>query len=79
MGPLVSLSLDAIDLRDNQRDFGITKDAIVPTLTYRPMRQLTAQLGLSTEINEVIRRVGLLQKVVTQFIPPLFLEPIRPT
>src|SRR6185437_6254156 len=53
LGPQVSLSLDAIDLNDNERDYRITKEAIVPTLTYRPMRQLTTQLGVSTELNDV--------------------------
>lgn len=53
LGPLVSLSLDAIDLRDNQRDYGISKEAIVPTITYRPFRQITAQLGASAEFNDV--------------------------
>jgi outer membrane protein assembly factor BamA len=53
LGPLVSLSLDAIDMRDNQRDYAITKEAIVPTLTYRPIRPLTTQLGFSTEYNDV--------------------------
>ncbi|MFT3769358.1 MAG: BamA/TamA family outer membrane protein [Minicystis sp.] len=53
LGPLVSLSLDAVDLRDNQRDYGISKEAIVPTLTYRPFRQITSQLGLSAEFNDV--------------------------
>ncbi len=53
LGPLVSLSLDAIDLNDNQRDYRITKEAIVPTLTYRPLRPVTTQLGVSTELNDV--------------------------
>ncbi|APR87216.1 Outer membrane protein assembly factor YaeT precursor [Minicystis rosea] len=53
LGPLVSLSLDAVDLRDNQRDYGISKEAIVPTITYRPFRQITAQLGASAEFNDV--------------------------
>jgi outer membrane protein insertion porin family len=53
LGPLVSLSLDLIDLNDNERDFRINKEAIVPTITYRPIRQLTTQLGVSTEFNDV--------------------------
>jgi outer membrane protein insertion porin family len=53
LGPLVSLSLDAIDLNDNQRDYGIMKEAIVPTVAYRPFRQLNAQLGVSAEYNFV--------------------------
>jgi outer membrane protein assembly factor BamA len=53
LGPLVSLSLDAIDVRDNQRDYAIQKEAIVPTITYRPLRQIHAQLGASAELNDV--------------------------
>jgi outer membrane protein assembly factor BamA len=53
LGPVVSLSLDGIDIRHNQRDFGLTKDAIVPTLSYRPARQLVGQLSVSAERNEV--------------------------
>lgn len=53
LGPLITLSLDGIDVRDNQRDFGLTKQAVIPTLTYRPRRSLTAQLGLSAELNDV--------------------------
>lgn len=53
LGPLVNLSLDALDIRDNQRDYGINKEAIVPTLTYRPFRQITTQIGASAEFNDV--------------------------
>lgn len=51
LGSLVSLSLDAIDLQHIQSDFRLTKDAFVPTLTYRPFRQITTQLSLSAERN----------------------------
>jgi outer membrane protein assembly factor BamA len=53
LGPLFSLTLDAIDLNDNQRDFGLNKEALVPTLTFRPIRPITVQLGVSTELNNV--------------------------
>jgi outer membrane protein assembly factor BamA len=53
LGPLVSLTIDAVDINDNPRDYGIWKLAFVPTFTYRPMRQLNVQLGLSTEYNDV--------------------------
>ncbi len=53
LGPLFSLTVDAIDLNDNQRDYGLNKEALIPTLTFRPFRQLTTQLGVSTEINNV--------------------------
>ncbi|MEO7327766.1 MAG: BamA/TamA family outer membrane protein, partial [Minicystis sp.] len=53
LGPVVSLSLDGIDIRHNQRDFGLTKDAFVPTLSYRPIRQIVSQFSVSAERNEV--------------------------
>ncbi|MBI4700260.1 MAG: BamA/TamA family outer membrane protein [Deltaproteobacteria bacterium] len=53
LGPLVSLTVDGIDLRDNHRDFGQTKEALLPTLGYRPWRDLSAQLGASVELNDV--------------------------
>jgi len=53
LGPLVGLSVDAIDVRDNQRGFGIVREAIVPTLAYRPTRQMVLRLGASLEANEV--------------------------
>jgi outer membrane protein insertion porin family len=52
LGPLVSLSLEGIDLHHIQRDFRLTKDAFVPTLTYRPFRQITTQFSLSAERND---------------------------
>jgi outer membrane protein assembly factor BamA len=53
LGPLISLSLEGVDVRDNQRDFGLTKQAVGPTLSYRPRRQITTQLGGSVELNDV--------------------------
>ncbi|WP_437336585.1 POTRA domain-containing protein [Sorangium sp. So ce394] len=53
LGPLVSLSLSGIDVRDNQLDFGFTKQALIPALTYRPRRAVTTQLAVSTELNDV--------------------------
>ncbi len=52
LGPLVSFGIEAIDVRDNQRDFGLTRDAIVPSLTYRPFRELTGTLSASIELND---------------------------
>ncbi len=54
LGPLFGLTLDAIDLNDNQRDYGLSKEALGPTVTYRPVRNFSAQLGFSTEINNII-------------------------
>ncbi|WP_437289264.1 POTRA domain-containing protein [Sorangium sp. So ce406] len=53
LGPLVSLSLSGVEMRDNQLDFGFEKQAIIPALTYRPRRAVTAQLAVSTELNAV--------------------------
>jgi outer membrane protein insertion porin family len=53
LSPAFSLSLDGIDVRHNQRDFGLSKDAVVPTLSYRPVRGLATQLSLSAERNDV--------------------------
>ncbi|WP_437867964.1 POTRA domain-containing protein [Sorangium sp. So ce363] len=53
LGPLVSMSLAGINVRDNQLDFGVTKTAIIPAITYRPRRAVTTQLALSTELNKV--------------------------
>jgi outer membrane protein assembly factor BamA len=51
--PTIRLGLDAIDVRSNSRDFGLTKDALLPSLTWSPVRQLSATLGLSAELNDV--------------------------
>lgn len=53
LGPLVSLSVDGIDVRDNQRDFGLTRQAFIPTLTFRPRRSLTTQFNVGAELNDV--------------------------
>jgi outer membrane protein insertion porin family len=63
LGPLFRLGLDGIDVRDNARDFGLTKEAIVATLTYRPVRVFHAQIGGSLEHNNVsIFRGGTVQQ-----------------
>ena len=53
LGPTVNLTLDAIDLRDNQRDYTIEKQALVPTFVYRPFRAITTRAGVSAEHNDV--------------------------
>jgi outer membrane protein insertion porin family len=53
LGPLMNLSLEAIGLQHLQRDFRLFKGAIVPTLSYRPRRAITTQLGVSAEINDL--------------------------
>jgi outer membrane protein insertion porin family len=53
LGPLIRLGLDGIDVRDNARDFGLTKEAAIATVTYRPVRTVYAQVGGSLERNDV--------------------------
>ena len=53
LSPAFSLALEGIDVRHNQRDFGLSKDAVVPSLSYRPIRGLAAQLSVSAERNDV--------------------------
>ena len=53
LGPLIRLGLDGVDVRDNARDFGLTKDAAIATVTYRPVRGVFAQVGGSLERNDV--------------------------
>jgi outer membrane protein assembly factor BamA len=53
LGPKVELTVDGLDVRDNQRDFGLTREALVPTITYRPWRPVSLQFGGSTELNDV--------------------------
>lgn len=53
LGPLVALTIDGIDVRDNQRDYALTKEALIPTLSYAPLRTLRFQLAASVELNDV--------------------------
>ncbi len=53
LGPKFTLNVDGIDVRDNQRDYGLSREALLPLLTYRPLRQWTFQLGSSVEVNDV--------------------------
>lgn len=53
LGPKVDLVLNGVDARDNQRDFGLSREALFPTLSYTPIREVTLQLGVSTEVNDV--------------------------
>ncbi len=61
LGPLFRLSLEGVDVRDNARDFGLTKDAGIATLTFLPERRLSIQLAASVERN-VARIFGEEQK-----------------
>jgi outer membrane protein assembly factor BamA len=51
LGPLFRLNVEAIDVRDNARDYSLVKDAFIPTVIFRPERRLSAQLGGSLELN----------------------------
>lgn len=65
LGPLVSFYVEGIDLRDNQRDFGLQREAFVPTLTYRPLREVVGTLSASLEYNDVrIFKAGSIDDVV---------------
>jgi outer membrane protein insertion porin family len=52
LGPLFRLSVEGVDVRDNARDFGLTKDAGIVTLTFRPERRFSVQVGGSVERND---------------------------
>jgi outer membrane protein insertion porin family len=52
LGPRYRLGVDGIDVRDNARDYGLTKNAVIVTLSYRPTQRFTAQLGASVERND---------------------------
>jgi outer membrane protein insertion porin family len=51
LGPLFRFKVEAIDVRDNARDYSLVKDALIPTVIFRPERRLSAQLGASLELN----------------------------
>ncbi len=51
LGPLFRLSVEGVDVRDNARDYGISKDAGIVTLSFRPDRRVSVQLGASLERN----------------------------
>ncbi len=53
LGPLVRTQIDAVFVHDLQRDFYITKVAVVPSLQFRPVRQLLLTLSQSVEDNYV--------------------------
>lgn len=53
LGPRVRFGLEGLDVHDNARDYGQTKEALVATLTYRPNLRVTTQLDGSVERNDV--------------------------
>ena len=52
LGPLFRLGVEGLSVRDNSRDFGISKNAGLVTLIYRPTSRFSGQLGPSIELNE---------------------------
>jgi outer membrane protein insertion porin family len=65
LGPLIRASTDAIGVRDLERDFYLTKGAVILNLYYRPFRQLQISISPDVEINDV----GLFQNVsLNQYI-----------
>ena len=71
LGPRFRLTVEGLDVRDNSRDFGITKDAALLTLLFRYSRQFSAQLGGSLELNDASifgqEQKGALEDYVRKF------------
>ncbi len=53
LGPTVTATIDLIDLRDLQRDYALGREALVPSLTWRPKRNLNLVGSVSAEYNDV--------------------------
>jgi outer membrane protein insertion porin family len=52
LGPTVSFGIEALDVLDNQRDFSLSRGAIVPSVTWRPLRELATTLSAAVELND---------------------------
>lgn len=68
LGPLFRLSLEGVDVRDNARDYGLTKDAGIVTMIYRPTRQFSAQIGGTLERNDATIFGDTEKSALTQFV-----------
>jgi outer membrane protein assembly factor BamA len=53
LGPLFRLRAEGIDVLSNARDFQLSKDANIETLSFLPSRRLTLELGGSLERNVI--------------------------
>jgi outer membrane protein assembly factor BamA len=53
LGPLFRMGVEAFDVHDNARDYALSKDAAVATLSHLTTRRLTLQLGGSLERNDI--------------------------
>ncbi len=52
-GPLVRATFDAVDVHDLEHDFVLDKKAVIPTIYYRPFRELQFALSQTFEHNQV--------------------------
>ncbi|HET9954982.1 MAG TPA: BamA/TamA family outer membrane protein, partial [Polyangiaceae bacterium] len=52
LGPLFRLRVEGVDVRDNSRDFGLSKDAGILSLFFLPERRLSFQIAGSLERND---------------------------
>jgi outer membrane protein assembly factor BamA len=53
LGPQVRAAIDLIDVNDLQRDYKLGREALIPSVTWRPNRQLSLGGSLSAEYNDV--------------------------
>jgi outer membrane protein assembly factor BamA len=53
LGPLFRLRVEGLDVQRNSRDFQLSKQANIDTLSFLPSRKLTFELGGSLERNDV--------------------------
>ncbi len=54
LGPTWTAAIDLIDLRDLQRDYALGREALVPSVTWRPRRSLSFVASVSAEYNDVL-------------------------
>ncbi|MBM4362477.1 MAG: BamA/TamA family outer membrane protein, partial [Deltaproteobacteria bacterium] len=68
LGPLFPLGIDGVDVRDNSRDFGLTKAAAIVTQSYRPTPRFVAQVGASLERNvaDIFQSDATLEEFIRQ-------------
>ncbi|WP_394825938.1 POTRA domain-containing protein [Pendulispora albinea] len=63
LGPLVRSGIDGVYSRALQRDFVLTKAAIIPNVTYKPVRQVTILVSPTAEQNDAkVFNVGSLDE-----------------
>ena len=53
LGPLVGFGIDAVGTHDLRRDYYLTKFAFTPSITVRPLREITLQFGQGVEFNNL--------------------------